>query len=331
MIRFSDHPADSVTDDSAVGLEAEINKRLTLNLLIQGAAQHAFLTSHYLVRDELNAISPVLLRLYDQFAATAHVQSWVCENYPMYGWPDRFWRRTAHPKHPFRQHAFLARYGMSLATAAKRRARERCRQKKVTTIPVLFSLQYLKTLIHVMIREYRHKAALTELAKHATHLAWGIAHERLSGRLTRDVAFGAQRSARTFHGVVLRASAAGYGGVMLCGSELRVVARAWNWPILAHELAKGTVELICLHGLNELDDVTYGKTMKAADRIENEPWMLQVGPELWRQILPLLPTDRKVAEMVMHMARLPAASLERLMYAVIEDPAWARELFAGMS
>ena len=36
-------------------LRDQINKRLTLNWLIQGAAQHAGMTSHHLVRDELDA------------------------------------------------------------------------------------------------------------------------------------------------------------------------------------------------------------------------------------------------------------------------------------
>ena len=40
------------------GLRDEINKRLTLNWLIQGAAQHAGMTFHHLVRDELDALDP---------------------------------------------------------------------------------------------------------------------------------------------------------------------------------------------------------------------------------------------------------------------------------
>ena len=51
-------------------LRDEINKRLTLNLLIQGSAQHAFLTSHYLVRDELTALDSDLLRLYEVWLKT---------------------------------------------------------------------------------------------------------------------------------------------------------------------------------------------------------------------------------------------------------------------
>ncbi|MEJ0088566.1 MAG: hypothetical protein WDM80_02220 [Limisphaerales bacterium] len=37
-------------------VQLEIQKRFTLNWLIQGAAQHAGMTFHHLVRDELDAL-----------------------------------------------------------------------------------------------------------------------------------------------------------------------------------------------------------------------------------------------------------------------------------
>ena len=44
----------------------------------------------------------------------------------------------------------------------------------------------------------------------------------------------------------------------------------------------------------------------------------------------MLPKGRPLAELLMHLARLPARSLETLMLAVIEQPPWARELLAGL-
>lgn len=323
-------PADAVMDNSNEHLLEEINKRLTLNLLIQGSAQHAFLTSHYLVRDELTAINPDLLRLYDQIALGGVVQYWCSEFVLTIGWPDRYWRRARRPRHPFSRHPLLLRHGLSLAQAAKERAYERCQSKRVSRIPLVFSLQFMKRILQTKFKEARHKRALVDLAKRATHQVWGIPRERLDGKLTMAVAFGRPRLPTTFSAVMLRAGVAGFGGVLEEGSEFRVVGRGWVWPILSHELVKGTVELICMHGLNELDPTTYQAVLKAGDRIEYEPWMLQAGSELWRQLLPLLPDDRPVAEMVMHLARLPARSLERLMLAVIEDKSWARELLAGL-
>lgn len=323
-------PAATAMNDSAEYLLEEINKRLTLNLLIQGSAQHAFLTSHHLVRDELAAIDPNLPLLYDQIALAGFVQYWCGETVLMLGWPDRFWRRASCPRHPFCRHLLLSRHGLRLALAAKKRAYERCRAKRVSRIPVLFSLQLLQRLYQTKFKEHAHKEALVDLAKRTTREVWGIPYERLDGELTTSVAFGKSRTPTTFSAIILRTGAIGYGGVLGEDSAFRVVGKAWVWPILSHELVKGTVELICMHGLNQLDSATYDVVLKAADRIEHEPWMLQAGSELWRQLLSLLPRDRPVSEVVMHMAHLPARALERLMFAVVEDRDWARELLAGL-
>lgn len=93
---------------------------------------------------------------------------------------------------------------------------------------------------------------------------------------------------------------------------------------------KGTAELVCLHGLNQLSDELYQHVMYEADRREFEPWMLQTGGELWRRFLAVLPEGRPLAEILMHVARLPPDSLEALVRAVIEEPEWARELLVSL-
>ena len=128
----------------------------------------------------------------------------------------------------------------------------------------------------------------------------------------------------------MRAAIVGLGGVVRHGNSLSVVGRGTNWQLLTKELVKGTAELICMHGLNNLTDETYREVMEAADRIEWEPWMLQTGGELWRRLLTLMPDARPVAEVLMYIARLPAKSLESLMMEVIERPGRARELLAAL-
>jgi hypothetical protein len=116
-----------VNDDK---IRDEINKRFTLNWLIQGAAQHAGMTLHHLVRDELDALDPELVRLYDQYALINLLQYWHFDAALLFGWPPRFWRRAAtHPKHPFFGHSVLSRHGGPLAAEARRRGRERCQEK----------------------------------------------------------------------------------------------------------------------------------------------------------------------------------------------------------
>ena len=96
------------------------------------------------------------------------------------------------------------------------------------------------------------------------------------------------------------------------------------WPRLCHELAKGTAELICLHGLNTLDRDTYEKVTEAADKEEYEVWHLQAAPELWRRVLAVLPNNKKLPEILMNIARLDPRSLETLMIDVVQNPNRAR-------
>src|SRR5262245_16454491 len=312
-------------------LHHEINKRLTLNWLIQGAAQHAGMTAHHLVRDELDAIHPKLLRLYDQFALMSLLQYWHFDMVLIMGWPTWFWRRAASSRrHPFFNHPVLSRHGGMLAATAKQRAVERCKEKGVWNIPVLFMLQTIYVFVRTRNLESSYSEQLIELAKKVTAMVWGIPTNRLHGALTTNVAFGKLSMPRSIRGCFMRLLAMGYGGVLRGNGELKVVANAANWWILVHELVKGTAELICLHGLNNLSDETYKHVVRQTDRIEFEPWMLQSGAELWRRLLALLPEGRPLAEMLMHLARLPAKSLECLMLAVIEQPEWARELLAGL-
>src|SRR3954462_4432423 len=94
----------------------EIQKRHTLNWLIQGAAQHAGMTFHHLVRDELNALDPRLLPLYDQYALINLLQYWQIECAILFGSPPRFWRQAASKRsHPFFGHPLLSQYGGALA------------------------------------------------------------------------------------------------------------------------------------------------------------------------------------------------------------------------
>jgi hypothetical protein len=307
-------------------LREEINRRLTLNLLIQGCAEHAFLTSHYIVRDELAAIDPKLLALYDRFAVYGRLQYWTLLGRLIFGSPRRFWKRaTKDAAHPFHSHPILSRHGASLAQASRAWAIERGRAKGIARLRVP-SLSMSWLLIRVLSREARHRRRLESLAIRAAATVWGIDEERMDALLTTNVAFGELRPPATFRGQLLRAAAAGYGGVLRREGRLVVVARAQVWPILAHELVKATAELVCMHGLCDLEDEMYARVVGAADLIEYEPWMLQVGPEIWRRLLPLLPDGQPLAVSLMRMARLPAAGLEALVLAVIEKPEWAREL-----
>jgi hypothetical protein len=312
-------------------LRDEINKRLSLNLLIQGAASHAGLTLQHLVRDELDALHPKLVRLYDQYALMIHLQFWKAwESALLLGRPARFFRRAASdPQHPFHHYPLLARHGEELAEAVHQRCAERWRKLKLWPIP--FSWHLIKVMFQLAWKESGHTERLADIAKQAAVQVWGIPASKLEVEITQgNVAFGNLSKPRTFAGRLFRFGAVGYGGVIRRADGVAVLAKGNNWWLVASELVKGTAELICLHGLNSLSDESYQHVIAGADGIDFEPWMIQTGAELWRRLLTLLPPGRPVAEMLMHLARLPARSLDSLMLAVLEDPTWARELLTGL-
>src|SRR6267154_1823478 len=133
-------------------LREEIHKRLTLNWLIQGAAQHAGMTFHHLVRDELDALDPRLLQLYDQYALINLLQYWQPDTTLLMGWPPRFWKQAAsEPSHPFFGHALLSKFGGMLAQAGRQCALERCKEKGFTSFPIAFSLQSLVVITRLRV------------------------------------------------------------------------------------------------------------------------------------------------------------------------------------
>jgi len=312
-------------------LRGEINKRFTLNWLIQGAAQHAGMTFHHLVKAELDALDPSLVRLYDQYALINLLQYWSLDAAALLGWPPRYWRRAAtSPRHPFYHHPVLSRHGGALAAESRRRGLERCKEKGVATSPLLFPVQVPLVVARLRSKEARHRLALVDLAKHAVTTVWGISPDRLEADITTEVAFGEVSTPRTMSGWAFLAGVVGYGGVLRRGDRMMVVGRGTNWYLTAKELVKGTAELVCLHGLNRLPEDVYRRVVAAADGIDFEPWMLQTGGELWRRFLAVQPGDRPIAETLMHVARLSPGALETLMLAVIERPGRARELMAGL-
>jgi hypothetical protein len=312
-------------------LRDQINKRLTLNWLIQGAAQHAGMTFHHLVRDELDALDPRLLRLYDQYALINLLQYWHVDAALLLGWPPRFWKNAASKRrHPFFAHPLLAKFGGMLAAAARTRALERSKEKSLTRLPVLFSFQATYLIGRLSVVERPHRQSLVALAQRSAATIWGIPIERLDGALAKEFSFGTPIRVRNFKAAVFRAATVGLGGVVRRGDSLHVVGRGTNWQLLTKELVKGTAELICMHGLSDLNEQAYQDVVDAADHIEFEPWMLQTGGELWRRLLAVVPADRPIAEILMHLARLPPNSLQSLVQAVIERPEWARDLLASL-
>lgn len=319
---------DQCNDNPATADEIlqQTNKRLTLNLLIQGAGMHTFLTAHHLVRDELEAIRPGLTNCYDRMIVSVALNYFIGDIPLIYGLPSRFWNRTHRPSHPFYRHRLLASHGHELWRESKRFLLERARKKRVIRIPGFAYGQMVWLVEKVAWVERKQRAQLARLAEFANSLIWGIDQSRLEAALTANVAFGHLQNTKTVAERLTRSGVIGYGGLEWRDGQFKVVAKAWNWPLVLHELTKGTAELICLHGLNSLDDETYHAVTHQADQLEYEKWLLQAGSEMWRRLLAAIPEDRKLPHILMHCARLAPMPLERLMLAVVEDPTSAKTM-----
>jgi hypothetical protein len=72
------------------------------------------------------------------------------------------------------------------------------------------------------------------------------------------------------------------------GGPGKVIARGINFPVLVHELIKGTIELIALQGKPEGDFTDIEST---EDTLEKEMWDLRLGPAIWDRIRNQFPED----------------------------------------
>jgi hypothetical protein len=66
----------SLTAAEKSSMRDEIQKRVILNALVHGGAMHIWKSSHYIVKDKIEAIDPTLMMLYDQYTAAVSWSIW---------------------------------------------------------------------------------------------------------------------------------------------------------------------------------------------------------------------------------------------------------------
>lgn len=316
-----------------------INKRLTLNVLIQGAATHAFMSAHHSVRSEMDLLDRGLVPLYDKMNACNNLGYWRGAVLVFSGRPMKFWKTLHRPNNLFYRHRFMRRHGRKLATDSFNAALSRCREKGVPTS----GMQNEACMFHLFRRlfelEAPRRGILEELGKKVCHEIFSIDTDQLDASLTLSPAWGTVRTPTTRRGRLMMHAMVGWGGVDRRdefdvqrdgSSELKVVAKAVTWPLLMHELVKGTMELICLHGLNELSEEHYTSVMDHTEHVEYEIPMIQIGPEFYRRFLSVLPREVPLAQCVMKVARLEPIALEEFMFDMIESPNRATDLLRSI-
>jgi len=106
----------------------------------------------------------------------------------------------------------------------------------------------------------------------------------------------------------------------------KIDARGVVFPVLAQEMNKGVAELLSFHGLEDLSAEETEQVLSYADDIEHEPYLIQIGPELWRQFLKAKPTSTSLADIITSLAVQEPDHLHKIVTAVVENPEEASSL-----
>lgn len=314
---------------------AAIHKRMTMNMLVQGAACHSQLTAHHLVQEELDALGPPVTdavpemngkqlksntQFYDLLSAGLLMSQWNSEIAFITGFSGRFWNRASAGKSILGHHPLLMQHGKLLSERSRSKTLKRCESKGIRGVPFDLTFDLAELIVPLVDFENANRKRLEELAVDIAIRIWGIDRELLDASLTDAPEFGGIRTPRTARGRILRKAMVGWSGVrQRDDGELIVVAKSKYWILLLHELSKGTVELISLHGLNQLQDDVYDIVMEEADQIEFEVWMMQSGLELYRLFLNSVPRSLSIPRAMMHVARMPCELHERYSFALVDD------------
>jgi len=113
--------------------------------------------------------------------------------------------------------------------------------------------------------------------------------------------------------------------------EPKVVASGICLPILCQELFKGVMEMLSVHGINQnLSKEELYTVLNHADKLEDEPWLITVGPALWRKFLEVMPHEISLSEMMMKFNQETPDRVNKIIRAVIQNPDAARKYFSGL-
>jgi hypothetical protein len=128
----------------------------------------------------------------------------------------------------------------------------------------------------------------------------------------------------------LGAHAVGSSNVKWSDETPTIDARGVIFPVLAQEMSKGVAELLSHHGLADLDEPTTRTVLRHADNIEHEPYLIQVGPELWRRFLKVKPRNIPMADLYQALSQQSPDDLHAIISAVIEEPEKAERLLRDL-
>lgn len=100
-------------------------------------------------------------------------------------------------------------------------------------------------------------------------------------------------------------------------TQPQVIAKAWLFPVLIQELSKGIMEILTTHGYSKHDERTQHLLQKHADKYEDEPWLIQLGPEIWQRFVKVA-HGIDLPSLVSELSAADTDEVSRLISTVIE-------------
>ena len=114
------------------------------------------------------------------------------------------------------------------------------------------------------------------------------------------------------------------------GDEIPVVvAKAWIFPLLVHELIKGTLELSAINWADgHLDFEEQAEVIKRADTVEGEIWGMRLGPGMWEKFLDCVGTENyDIKQWLFHeLTKLPAKQFHEFMKEILSGSEKCKEV-----
>lgn len=108
-----------------------------------------------------------------------------------------------------------------------------------------------------------------------------------------------------------------------------VVAKAWIFPLLVHELIKGTLELSAINWADgHLDFEEQAEVIKKADTVEGEVWGMRLGPGMWEKFLDCVGSDNYDMKqwLFQELTKLPAKQFHEFMKEILSGSQKCKEV-----
>jgi hypothetical protein len=108
-----------------------------------------------------------------------------------------------------------------------------------------------------------------------------------------------------------------------------VVAKAWIFPLLVHELIKGTLELSAINWADDhLDFEEQKEVIEKADTPEGEIWGMRLGPGMWEKFLDCIGTENYDIKqwLFRELTKLPAQQFHEFMKEILSGSQRCKEV-----